>query len=184
MASQPTIPPIPPTAFVDPQSGRLTREAYRYLFQLNQKTAGVTSGDVATPPGSGLAGGGSVADGVSLSIANNGVTNGMLRQSVGCSVVGRYANSPGSVSDIQAVQNDVVLTRSGNQLAFRPSLDGIPVGESNAAPSVTTELLIVSSVPPANAAAPGAEGTITWDSGFLYVCVTDDVWKRVAIATW
>lgn len=42
----------------------------------------------------------------------------------------------------------------------------------------------VESDPPASATADGVAGTITWDSGFIYVCVATDTWKRVAIATW
>lgn len=38
--------------------------------------------------------------------------------------------------------------------------------------------------PPASATATGVAGTITWDSGFIYVCTATDTWKRVAIATW
>lgn len=187
MASNPAPvnPPIPPQSFVDPTTGKLTAPAYRYLWQLNQKTAGVTSGEVATPPAGGLAGGGFPADGgISLSIADNGVTNGKFRQSLGTSIVGRYANSTGNVADIRAVQDNVVLTRAGNTLAFRASLDEIPVGLFTAAPLVNTEQLIVATDPPASASATGTEGTITWDSGFLYVCVATDTWCRVAIATW
>jgi hypothetical protein len=41
-----------------------------------------------------------------------------------------------------------------------------------------------SGITPANASATGTAGTIIWDSGFLYVCVAANTWKRVAIATW
>jgi hypothetical protein len=37
---------------------------------------------------------------------------------------------------------------------------------------------------PATAAAAGSVGQIAWDSGFIYVCVAANTWKRVAIATW
>lgn len=37
---------------------------------------------------------------------------------------------------------------------------------------------------PASAAAAGTPGEIAWDSGFVYVCVAANTWKRVAIATW
>lgn len=37
---------------------------------------------------------------------------------------------------------------------------------------------------PATAGATGIAGQIEWDSGFVYVCVATDTWKRVAIATW
>jgi hypothetical protein len=37
---------------------------------------------------------------------------------------------------------------------------------------------------PSAANAAGVTGTIAWDSGFLYVCINTNTWKRVAIATW
>jgi len=37
---------------------------------------------------------------------------------------------------------------------------------------------------PASASAAGVAGTIAWDSGFIYVCVATNTWKRVAISTW
>lgn len=42
----------------------------------------------------------------------------------------------------------------------------------------------ISTLPPASASAAGVAGTITWDSGFIYICTATNTWKRVAIATW
>ena len=117
--------PIPNAAFVDPQSGRLTREGTRFLFSLNRNTSEAASGEVSTPPGSGLDGGGFVADGVTLSIAPNGIENSMLRNSIGTSVIGRFQNSSGDPGDIQAVANDRVLARQGNQLVFTNFLENL-----------------------------------------------------------
>lgn len=48
----------------------------------------------------------------------NWVTNGMLRQSAGVSVIGRSANSTGNVADITASSNDTFLQRVGNALVW------------------------------------------------------------------
>lgn len=37
---------------------------------------------------------------------------------------------------------------------------------------------------PASASATGKAGQMAYASGFLYVCVADNTWQRVAIATW
>ena len=37
---------------------------------------------------------------------------------------------------------------------------------------------------PATATSTGTAGTIAYDSGYLYVCVATNSWKRVAIAAW
>lgn len=39
-------------------------------------------------------------------------------------------------------------------------------------------------LPPASASATGLTGEIAWDSGYVYVCVATNTWKRAAIATW
>jgi len=44
--------------------------------------------------------------------------------------------------------------------------------------------IMIASSTPASAAATCAAGTVVWDSGFVYVCVAKDTWKRAAIATW
>lgn len=110
-------------ALVDTASGRLTREGYAFLVSLNNNVAAAGAGVVTTAPGSGLTGGGAVSDGVSLAIGNNAVTNSMIRQSLGTSVIGRFAGTSGNVADIQAVSNGTVLQRLSNQLVFTPDLD-------------------------------------------------------------
>lgn len=37
---------------------------------------------------------------------------------------------------------------------------------------------------PASASDTGTTGQICWDSGYVYVCVATNTWKRAAIATW
>lgn len=41
---------------------------------------------------------------------------------------------------------------------------------------------IVSSVPPATSTSAGSPGQIAFDSGFLYVCIATNTWRRVALA--
>lgn len=114
---------VPTAAFVNPSTGVLTRAANNFLNSLVRKSNTADSGEVQTNPGSGLEGGGFVADGIDLSIAPNGVSNAMIRESAGTSIIGRYQNSTGDVADVRAVQNRVVLGRQSDQLAFFPSVD-------------------------------------------------------------
>jgi len=46
-----------------------------------------------------------------------------------------------------------------------------------------SSIRVPTSSPPANSTATGLAGTIVWDSGYVYVCVSDNVWKRVALAS-
>ena len=54
----------------------------------------------------------------STSIANNSITNAMLRQSSGLSIIGRSANSTGDIADITAVNDGDVMRRSGTSIGF------------------------------------------------------------------
>lgn len=121
MANNKNLPP--PAQFVDPASGLLTRQANNFLNAITASSNVAEAGDIATPAAGGLEGGGTVADGVTLSIAPHGVTFGMFQQIPGCSVVGRFQNSTGTVSAVQAVQDRTVLQRQSNQLVFAPSVD-------------------------------------------------------------
>ena len=37
---------------------------------------------------------------------------------------------------------------------------------------------------PALSTSVGKAGDIAWDASYIYVCVSTDTWKRVAISTW
>ena len=37
---------------------------------------------------------------------------------------------------------------------------------------------------PASASANGFKGEIRYDSNYIYVCVADNTWKRVALSSW
>lgn len=48
----------------------------------------------------------------------------------------------------------------------------------------SSAIKIRSSFTPASSTDVGQAGTIAWDSNYIYVCVAQDTWKRVAIGTW
>ena len=52
------------------------------------------------------------------------------------------------------------------------------------ATTVSNEFVLTSPTVPTAAGDPGVPGQISWDADFIYICVTADTWKRVAIATW
>ena len=43
---------------------------------------------------------------------------------------------------------------------------------------------IVMSQVPASATAVGTKGGIAQDNDYLYICISQNTWKRVAISTW
>ena len=44
--------------------------------------------------------------------------------------------------------------------------------------------LTLSSSAPANSTSNGISGTIRYDSSYVYVCVSNNVWKRATLNTW
>jgi hypothetical protein len=67
--------------------------------------------------GTGLTGGTITTTGT-LSVATNGITDTLLRDSAGLSVIGRSANTTGDPADITAASDHQVLRRSGTALGF------------------------------------------------------------------
>lgn len=45
-------------------------------------------------------------------------------------------------------------------------------------------LTLATAKTPASATDTGTMGQIAWDSGYVYVCVAADTWKRAALSTW
>lgn len=145
MAQNPSLPPNTPLLEFDKNgqiTGRIANEWYRYLLSINRTANSAGNGVVSTASGSGLAGGGTVSDGVALQIADNGVSNTMLRQSAGTSVIGRAFNSTGNVADITAIGDNRVLTRQGGSLAFRQNIEATTVGLATPAAVRCTTLRI------------------------------------------
>lgn len=72
------------------------------------------------------AGAGLDLTGTQFSVETNGITDSMLRQSAGLSVIGRSANTTGDVADITAASDGEVLRRSGTSIGFGTVItDGI-----------------------------------------------------------
>jgi hypothetical protein len=90
------------------QQGRLTGAA-------NVDIPQGTVTNVAT--GTGLTGGPITSTGT-VSVATNGITDALLRQSAGYAVVGRSASTTGNVADITAGSDHQVLRRSGTSIGF------------------------------------------------------------------
>jgi hypothetical protein len=44
-------------------------------------------------------------------------------------------------------------------------------------------LIVANTFTPANSTANGIQGTIAWDSSFIYVCTANNVWKRATLAS-
>lgn len=89
--------------------GLVSPEWYRYFAQFHHDFSGSE-----TTPGSGL-----TLDNGDLGLADNGVTNAKLRDSLGVSVIGRPFDSTGNPQDIQASMDGAFLQRDADEVVFR-----------------------------------------------------------------
>ena len=64
--------------------------------------------------------------------------------------------------------------------AYLGSTGSGPMVQQNQ-PQLNLPALLAS--PPASSSAPGTLGTITWDTGYIYICTATNTWKRAAIST-
>tara|TARA_R110000822_G_scaffold64090_1_gene157525 strand:+ start:518 stop:1015 length:498 start_codon:yes stop_codon:yes gene_type:complete len=69
----------------------------------------------------------------------------------------------------------IIQSGGGNAVTF---------SASNQSATFAGTIIHTLSATPASATATGTVGTISWDSGYIYICTATDTWKRVAIATW
>lgn len=97
--------------------------------------------------------------------------------------IGSYWN--GASADDKIVELRPSMDGSGNPLVsiftdtverLRISQDGVSVRDDR--------INIESSHTPANASDTGTQGDIAWDSDYVYVCVSNSVWKRAPLSTW
>lgn len=149
-----------------------SREWWRFFNSLNQTANAATEGSVTTASGSGLAGGGQVASGISIRIADNGVTNTMIRQSAPLSVIGRAFNSTGNVGDITADADNRVLSRESGQLAFRAFINGVSIGPTTAAPLVRADAFETTQTPAASTATVTHSIPVETASGTMYILLS------------
>lgn len=66
--------------------------------------------------------------------------------------------------------------------------NGVPVATTTDAQTLTNKTLtspkITSGNAPATSTSTGVAGQVEWDSGYVYICVATNTWKRAALSSW
>ena len=60
----------------------------------------------------------------------------------------------------------------------------LPLDDYPFAAKFSSNVVIAGTYVPTANTSPGVAGQIAWNSGYIYVCVATNTWKRAAISTW
>jgi hypothetical protein len=99
------------------------------------------------------------------------------------------SNNIFQIASNTANQNFVISTLSGSTLSSSIFVNASSkfVGIFNSIPQTTLDVngtFRISSSAPATASSAGVAGQIAWDSGYVYVCVATNTWKRSSLTSW
>ena len=121
------------------------------------------------------AGAGLDLTGTQFSVETNGITNAMLRQSAGLSVIGRSANTTGDVADITAADDGQVLRRSSTTIGF----GALDLGNAN---SITGDLPFANLAQGSALSVLGVTGNATADNASIAAASDHQVFRRSGTA--
>lgn len=77
-----------------------------------------------------------------------------------------------------------VATSAGNMSIEMGNTPAVNISVSGVTTFNNNQIVINTGNTPASSSAAGVQGTICWDTSFIYVCVATNTWKRIAISTW
>jgi len=117
------------------------------------------------------AGAGLDLNGTQFSVETNGITDAMLRQSAGLSVIGRSASTTGNVADITASDDGQVLRRSSTAIGF----GALDLGNAN---SITGDLPFSNLAQGSALSVLGVTGNATADNASIAAGTDHQVLRR------
>jgi len=111
--------------------------------------------------------------------------------------IGIGTTTPSSPFELSTTWNDNTADQSALKISVTDTASGagskplqVSVGASSklslskAGDLTIAGKLNLPSQPPSAETDPGTAGDVAWDSGFIYVCVANNTWKRAALAGW
>jgi len=129
-------------------------------------------------------------------LGDEGVSGLAVSQLIGSTLLNAKTGAATSVNTLLSLLGSSVIVTGDTAIDLNAGgVQGIKVdstGSCGIGTITPTEKLDVNSdairvrtaSTPASATATGARGEIRWDSGYVYVCTSTNVWKRTSLATW
>ena len=83
-------------------------------------------------------------------------------------------------------QGDITGTGALNSGSITSGFGNIDNGSSSLTTGaiVAQQLRVTTTTAPTNYTSAGTKGDIAYDNNYLYICVSNNNWRRVALATW
>ena len=128
-------------------------------------------------------------------LQNNTNNKHIVFKATDSSVVKEGLRLDGAVPEVVVNQTPASLvnfrveSENNTHMLYVTGSDQVGIGVTDPAPEVTLDISgsairLRNSSTPTNASSPGSQGEIRWDANYIYICISTDTWKRVAIATW
>ena len=74
-------------------------------------------------------------------------------------------------------------TLNGSNTYITANVNATGISTINQLKVANNHLVISTAQTPGSNSATGAAGEIAWDTDYIYVCIADNIWKRVAISS-
>ena len=128
-------------------------------------------------------------------IQNNTVNKHIVFKASDAGTVREGLRVDGAVPEVvvnqgsESLVNFRVESDTNTHMLFVTGSSQVGIGVSDPAIGVTLDISgsamrLRNSSTPASAGAVGVQGEIRWDADYIYICISTDTWKRVAIGTW
>lgn len=114
----------------------------------------------------------------------SGLTTGTLPIATSATSLGNSSISEDGNNVVIAISGFPFTTLFGNGSSFTLAAATGFLNLFGTYVDATSQPLIIQSHTPASANDTGRQGTIVWDNNFIYICIAENSWKRVAIAAW
>lgn len=121
-------------------------------------------------------------------VAARAVAGGSVSLQPGAAATPSLANATDVATGVFFPSAGVLALATAGLERLRLTADG-RLGLGTNAPSglldvADNKLRVRTAQTPASATAAGNQGEVAWDAGYVYVCISTNVWRRAALAAW